>query len=312
MTSEAYEFNADGMDNFGKTQQLLLDVPKDDLVTHMDQFKKNLVIKILFVLVAFFIIFFQAFFYENFYPYENRLIVDIQSEVFGEEDVSLTMRILSYIIQPYYIHLITLCVGLNLFYGSDPILGIKYIINNLIIFSLNKLVILFHQEPRPFWLNPNHFSLRVDGYGCYTTYSNPDMSVVQAFTMSLNLLLLDAQLSKVKSPVRLTGIVIHFGFFLGLVIFLIMYLSGEAYLSQFLVTTLYCFLYYNLLSYLNPTVTDVLRKCTLDADNSFKRHMNYLMVFLIAVVTEVLVLMGYNSKNLHPKTISNYVGRYHM
>ena len=137
----------------------LLDVPKDDLVTHMSGFKKSFLAKLIFSILCFFIIFFQAFFYSYFHREENKLIVDIQTSILDDE-VSLVMRVLSYAIQPFYIHLLTLHVGFTLYYGSDPVLGVKYLLNNLVIFAANKLVLLFHQEPRPFWLNPEHHNLK--------------------------------------------------------------------------------------------------------------------------------------------------------
>ncbi len=289
----------------------LLDVPKDDLVTHMDGFKKSFLAKLIFSILSFFIIFFQVFFYSYFHTEENKLIVDIQTTILDDE-VSQLMRVLSYAIQPFYIHLLTLHVGFSIYYGMDPILGIKFCLNNLLIFAVNKLVLLFHQEPRPFWLNPEHHNLKVDGYGCVTSFSNPDMSVIQLLVSSVNLLLLESQLRKVRSRLSIPNYLIYGGFFLALLVFMVLYLGGEVFLSQFVISSLYTFLYYQLLVVLNPLLSSGIRMCTVDAPMHFNTQVNSVMVFLIAMVAEVFILIGYNSKNLTPKIISNYVDCFHQ
>ena len=133
------------------------------------------------------------------------------------------------------------------------------------------------------------------------------MSVIQLLVSSVNLLLLDSQLRKIRSRVSIPGYLIYGGFFLALGVFMVLYLGGEVFLSQFVISSLYTFLYYQLLVALNPIMSSGIRKCTVDAPANFNTQVNSVMIFLIALVAEVFVLMGYNSKNLTPKIISNYV-----
>jgi hypothetical protein len=276
------------------------------IAAHMAKFRKTFIIRIVFGLLAFFAILFQIFFYSMFYHEENKLIVDIQS-VLLSDDRSTILRILSYIIQPFFIHLAIMHVVLTIFYSTDCILGLKLIVNNLIIFSLNKIVLLLHQEPRPYWINPENRAQSVDGYGCVTEYSNPDMSVIQLLVTSVNFLLMDTQLKKLRTALYIPPMVPYACLICGLFVYVILYIGGEIYLSHFVIMVIYTYLYYQILAMLNPWVSIVIRKCTFEAKESFKGRINYFMLFLISVVGEAVLLIGYNSRNQGPKAIFNYV-----
>jgi hypothetical protein len=277
-----------------------------NLATHMAKFKQSFIVRIVFGLFAFFAILFQIFFYSKFYHEENKLIVDIQSVLLGDERSNI-LRFLSYAIQPFYIHLAIMHLVLTIFYGTDCILGLKLIVNNLIIFTINKVVLLLHQEPRPYWLNPDNRAQSVDGYGCVTEYSNPDMSVIQLLVTSVNFLLMDTQLKKLRTVLHIPPIVPYITLLFGLLVFVCLYIGGQAYLSHFVISVIYTFLYYQILAMLNPWVSIVIRKCTFEAKESFRGRINYFMLFLISVVGEALLLIGYNSRNQGPKAIFNYV-----
>jgi hypothetical protein len=278
-----------------------------DLHKHMNKFRRGFYIKLVFGLLTFFVILFQVYFYTSFYEEENILISEIQGALLGDE-LSQTLRILSYFVQPFYIHLITLHVIFSILYGTDVILGLKLMFNNLFLFALNKLILLWHQEPRPYWLNSAQSEVDVLGYGCVTTYSNPDMSVMQLLCTAVNFLLVDAQLKKLKSNLSIPILLPYASFMLALAVYMILYLGGEAYLSQFLISMVYTYLYFHLISAMNPFISRLIAKCTFEASENFHTNVNYFLIFLIAVVFEVLVLIGYNSKNVGPRVIFNYVG----
>lgn len=276
------------------------------LADHMDSFKKKFMVRLVFGLLAFSAIMFQMFFYWQFYYEENKLIIDVQSVLLGEQ-ISSTLRVLSYLCQPFYIHLVTLHILFTIYYGSDCVLGLKLIVNNLVALSVNKVVLLLHQEPRPYWLNPEDRSMTIDGYGCVTSYSNPDMSVIHLLITGVNFLLIDTQLKKLKNGLHIPLAVPYICLFASLVVYACLYVGGQVYLSQFAISVIYAFLYYHLLAWLNPTVSTAIRKCTFEAAENFRGHTNHFMLFLIAVVGEALVLIGHNSKNLGPKAIFSYV-----
>lgn len=276
------------------------------LADHMDSFKKKFMIRLIFGLLALTAIMFQVFFYWQFYYEENKLIIDVQSVLLGEH-ISTPLRILSYLCQPFIIHLIIMHILFTIYYGTDCVLGLKLIVNNLTAFSINKVVLLLHQEPRPFWLNPEDRSMTIDGYGCVTSYSNPDMSVIQLLITAVNFLLIDTQLKKLKNGLHIPMVVPYACLFGSLVVYGCLYVGGQVYLSQFAISVIYAFLYYQLLAWLNPTISMAIRKCTFEASENFRGHTNYFMLFLIAVVGEALVLIGHNSKNLGPKAIFSYV-----
>lgn len=283
------------------------DTKEYDFGDHMTKFKRRFTVKVALALFTIFGIFFQAFFYSNFYADENKLIASIQSVIFGEDDVSNTMRVLSYIIQPFYIHLLILHVTMSIYYNVDPIIGAKLMVNNLIVFSMTKLILLFHQEPRPYWLNNENPKFQVDGYGCIQTYSDPDMSVIQLMGASVNFLIVDAQLKKLKSQLTIPTFIPYAGFGLALIVYIILYIGGEVYLSHFVICIIYTLVFANFITLIDPQVCKLIRMCTFEAKKYFNFQINYFLLFLIAVVTEVLLLMGYNSRNLGPKSIFNYV-----
>lgn len=284
-----------------------LDAKEYDFSNHMTVFKRRFTIKVILTLFTIFGIFFQAFFYSNFYMDENKLISSVQSAIFGEDDVSMTMRVLSYLIQPFYIHLLILHITMSIYYNVDPIIGAKLMVNNLILFSMTKLIMLFHQEPRPYWLNTDNPKFQVDGYGCIQTYSDPDMSVIQLMGASVNFLIVDAQLKRLKSQLTIPSFIPYVGFGLALVVYIILYIGGEAYLSHFVICIIYTLVFANFITLIDPQVCKLIRMCTFEAKKYFSLQINYFLLFLIAVVTEVLLLMGYNSRNLGPKSIFNYV-----
>lgn len=276
------------------------------MAAHMTKFKKKFIVRIVFGLFALFAILFQIFFYYKFYQIERNLLVDIQSVILSEERSS-TLRLLSYLIQPFYIHLGIMHLVLSIFYGTDCILGLKLIVNNLIIFTINKIVLLMHQEPRPYWINPDNRANSVDGYGCVTEYSNPDMSVIQLLVTSVNFLLMDTQLRKLRTALHIPSIVPYMTLLLGLLVYVTLYIGGQLFLSHFVIIMIYTYLYYQILTWLNPWVSIVIRKCTFEAKENFKGQTSFFMLFLISVVGEALLLIGYNSKNEAPKRIFNYV-----
>lgn len=277
---------------------------------YMNAFKKKFIIKIICGILAIVIVVFQIFFYSQFYRQENILIADIQSVILGEKP-SAVLKVLAYLIQPHYIHLITLHIIFTILFGTDCILGIKLIVNNLLAFSINKIVLLFHQEPRPFWINPEGRSSAVDGYGCVSEYSSPDMSVQLLLITSVNFLLIDTQLTKLKNGLHIPPLVPYSLLTGSLLVYCCLYIGGQTYLSQFIVSMIYGYAYYLLLAWLNPTISVVIRKCTFEAHDNFKGNINYFMLFLIAVVGESLILMSSNKKNLSPKAIFNYVDSSH-
>lgn len=292
-----------------KGEALLKMVPSEEPVNAtllLRDFRRKLIFGIILGLGISIIVLWQFFFYEAFYRYETRLINKVQNALLPE-DPSTIMRVLIYLLRSYYMHLITLHALLAIYHGINPILGLKLIINNLVIFSINKVVLLLHSEPRPYWLNRQRQDSDLDGYGCYCTYSNPDMSIIMLITMGVNLLKVSAELRKINSQDSIPKWLPHFYFSLSVVVFILMYLAGEIFLIQMLMVLIYAVAYNQILTILNPFICKMIRASTLELVGDKVSTKNHLLIFLTFVVGEVLVLLGYNSTNLPSKTIINLV-----
>ena len=133
------------------------------------------------------------------------------------------------------------------------------------------------------------------------------MSVIQLLVTSVNFLLMDTQLKKLRTGLHIPPIVPYLILISAMLVFICLYIGGEIYLSHFVICVIYTYLYYYVLTWLNPWVSIVIRKCTFEAKENFKGRINYVMLFLISMVGEALLLIGYNSKNQGPKAIFNYV-----
>lgn len=140
---------------------------------------------------------------------------------------------------------------MTVFHGYDCILGVKLMLVCLCTFSFTKIIMMFHLEPRPYWiselglgLNNAPLDAKVIGYGCNTTYSNPDMPIFMLLFLVTYLRVCLKKASLTRSYTSWKATVLYVIYY-GLLIFLVglRYVSGNIFLLQILSIIIYNYLF---------------------------------------------------------------------
>jgi hypothetical protein len=279
----------------------------ENIELYLKSYKRKFLGKLFFGLLLVLALFFQIFFYNNLYPFENDLIASLQTLLLPAQPSQLLIWLFRFV-KPFYVNLLVLHLIMGIYYGTDAILGMKLMVNNLVCLSLNKIILLIHQDDRPYWNNPSAQPTQVQGYGCMTTFSNPDLMIMQLVMISLLIVDSNRQLAQVKSDTKISNIFPTIGLVSALVLFLLNYIGGEVFLVSLITIPIYCIVLMLVMKAIDSKVSKIIRKNILGTNRQFwSSNISHLLILIITMVAEVLFLLGDNAKNEPGQAIFNYV-----